>query len=129
MDAVKTTQTALLTEVQEQSAKFGDDVKYLAEFTAGMKKFEPWIQKADAKRAVGMLKPKNLQEALDQLEGANVSSSIQLVTIDQSIASTKTKYIKLNTKTLFLISFDFCIHFKRENFFFLLFSCRPCQSV
>jgi len=71
MDAVKTTQTALLTEVQEQSAKFGDDVKYLAEFTAGMKKFEPWIQKADAKRAVGMLKPKNLQEALDQLEGAN----------------------------------------------------------
>ena len=29
MDAVKTTQTALLTEVQEQSAKFGDDVKYL----------------------------------------------------------------------------------------------------
>ena len=38
-----------------------------------MKKFEPWIQKADAKRAVGMLKPKNLAEALDQLEGANVS--------------------------------------------------------
>ena len=29
MDTVKTTQTALLTEVQEQSAKFGDDVKYL----------------------------------------------------------------------------------------------------
>ena len=104
MDAVKTTQTALLTEVQEQSAKFGDDVKYLAEFTAGMKKFEPWIQKADAKRAVGMLKPKNLQEALDQLEGANVSSSIQLVTIDQSIASTKTKYIKLNTKIQFFFN-------------------------
>ena len=39
---------------------------------------------------------------------------------DQSIASTKTKYIKLNTKTqIFLkITFDFCIHFKRENFFF-----------
>ena len=37
---------------------------------------------------------------------------------DQSIASTKTKYIKLKTKTqiLFLITFDFCIHFKRENF-------------
>ena len=29
MDTVKTTQSALLTEVQEQSAKFGDDVKYL----------------------------------------------------------------------------------------------------
>jgi len=70
MDTVKSTQGALLTEVQAQSAKFGDDVKYLAEFTAGIKKFDPWIQKADAKRAVGMLKPKNLQEALDQLEGA-----------------------------------------------------------
>ena len=43
-----------------------------------MKKFEPWIQKADAKRAVGMLKPRNLQEALDQQEGANVSFSTQL---------------------------------------------------
>ena len=72
MDTVKSTQGALLTEVQAQSAKFGDDVKYLAEFTAGIKKFDPWIQKADAKRAVGMLKPKNLQEALDQLEGAKV---------------------------------------------------------
>ena len=41
-----------------------------------MKKFEPWIQKADAKRAVGMLKPKNLAEALDQLEGANVSFQV-----------------------------------------------------
>ena len=37
---------------------------------------------------------------------------------DQSDASTKTKYIKLNTKTqIFKITFDFCIHFKRENFF------------
>ena len=41
------------------------------------------------------------------------------VIYDQSIASTKTKYIKLNTKTQFLkITFNFCIHFKRENFFF-----------
>ena len=54
----------------------------------------------------------------------------QIVIFDQSIASTKTKYIKLNTKTNFLkITFNFCIHFERENFFLLLFSCRPCQSV
>merc|ERR1719412_1280603 len=58
MDAVKSTQGALLEEVKKEGAKFGDDVKYLAEFTAGIKKFDPWIQKADAKRAVGMLKPK-----------------------------------------------------------------------
>ena len=39
---------------------------------------------------------------------------------DQSIGSTKTKYIKLNTLTqiFLLITFNFCIHFKRENFFF-----------
>ena len=59
--------------MKQQSAKFGDDVKYLAEFTAGIKKFDPWIQKADAKRAVGMLKPKNLDEANDQLASAQVN--------------------------------------------------------
>ena len=49
-------------------------------------------------------------------------SMVLLVTHDQSIASTKTKYVKLKTKTqiLFLITFDFCIHFKKENFFFSL---------
>ena len=38
---------------------------------------------------------------------------------DLSIGSTKTKYLKLNTKTqlIFLIKVDFCIHFKKENFF------------
>ena len=54
-----------------------------------MKKFEPWIQKADAKRAVGMLKPKNLQEALDQLEGANVSFSKQHSDLDCKVVSKK----------------------------------------
>ena len=69
---IESTQLALYDEVKQQSAKFGDDVKYLAEFTAGIKKFDPWIQKADAKRAVGMLKPKNLDEANDQLASAQV---------------------------------------------------------
>ena len=38
---------------------------------------------------------------------------------DLSIGSTETKYIKLNTKTqiISLTTFDFCIHFQRENFF------------
>ena len=70
---IESTQLALYDEVKQQSAKFGDDVKYLAEFTAGIKKFDPWIQKADAKRAVGMLKPKNLDEANDQLASAQVN--------------------------------------------------------
>lgn len=75
MDYVRSTQGSLLEEVRQQSAKFGDDVKYLAEFTAGVKKFDPWIQKAEAKRAVGMLKPRNLEEALDQMADAKVHKS------------------------------------------------------
>ena len=40
------------------------------------------------------------------------------VPCDLSIGSTETKYIKLNTKTQFFsITFNFCIYFKRENFF------------
>ena len=63
-----------------------------------------------------------------QIFTTHFSSEFDLT--DQSIASTKTKYIKLYTKTnIFLITFNFCIHFKREDFFLLLFSCRPCQSV
>ena len=36
------------------------------------------------------------------------------------MASTKTKYINPNTKTqnIFLITFDFCIHFKEKTFYF-----------
>ena len=48
-----------------------------------------------------------------------------LVTNDLSFTSTKTKHVKLNTKTqFFLITLDFCIHFERENFFspFVVFS-------
>ena len=41
------------------------------------------------------------------------------MTNDLSIGPTETKYMKLNTKTQFFkITFDFCIHFQRENFFF-----------
>ena len=72
MDYIRSTQNALLEEVKKEGAKFGDDVKYLAEFTAGIKKFDPWIQKAEAKRAVGMIKPKNLEEGIDQMEDAKV---------------------------------------------------------
>ena len=47
-------------------------MKYLADFTSGCKKFEPWIEKSEAKKSVGMVKPKDLQEALDQLADAKV---------------------------------------------------------
>lgn len=71
-------QGKLIGEVDAEGAKYGDDVKYLADFTSGVKKFDPWIQKSEAKKAVGMSKPKNLQEALDQLEDAKVFRQFQL---------------------------------------------------
>merc|ERR1712088_837239 len=59
-------QTNLLEEVKRESVKFGDDVKYLAEFTSGMKKFDPWIEKAEKKKDKGMPK------ANDALEDAKI---------------------------------------------------------
>jgi len=72
MSKVQETQTNLLEEVKRESVKFGDDVKYLAEFTSGMKKFDPWIEKAEKKKEKGMPKPNNLEEANDALEDAKI---------------------------------------------------------
>ena len=73
IDTIQSTFAALYAEIKTECEKYGEDVKYLADFTGGCKKFEPWIQKSEAKKSVGMIKPKDLQEALDQLEDANVS--------------------------------------------------------
>jgi hypothetical protein len=67
---IQTTFNALFLEIKAEGAKYGDDVKYLADFTSGCKKFDPWIQQSEAKKTVGMVKPTNLQEAQDQLDSA-----------------------------------------------------------
>ena len=42
-----------------------------------------------------------------------------VVSNNLSVGSTETKYIKLDSKTKFFnITFDFCIYFNKENFFF-----------
>ena len=45
--------------------------KYMDWFQ-GCKKFEPWIATSEARKSRGMAKPKNLQEALDQLAEVQV---------------------------------------------------------
>jgi len=85
INTVVSTLGALFDEVKTEGAKYGDDVKYLADFTSGCKKFEPWIEKSEAKKSVGMVKPKDLQEALDQLadakkwqtEGADMKKTLE----------------------------------------------------
>ena len=74
IDTIKTTLDGLCAEVKTECEKYGEDVKYLADFTSACKKFEPWIEKSEAKKTTGMVKPTNLQEALDQLADANVSN-------------------------------------------------------
>ena len=49
---------------------------------------------------------------------------------DLSVAYAKYQIRILNTKTqFFLITFDFVIHFKKENFFLLLSGCPPLFKV
>ena len=49
MSGVQTFLDSLNTEAETEAAKFGEDVKYLADFTNSTKKFEPWINKSEAK--------------------------------------------------------------------------------
>lgn len=81
-DAVLASQNSLLKEIHAEGEKFGDDIKYLAEFTGGQKKFEPWIATAEAKKAAGMTKPGNLKEALDLLEATEVIRTKQIIKED-----------------------------------------------
>ena len=70
------TQQDLLTEVKKEGEKFGEDVKHLADFASSQKKFTPWIEKAEEKKAKGLKKPSNLNEAIELLADSKVSSSI-----------------------------------------------------
>ena len=76
INTVVSTLGGLFDEVKTEGAKYGEDVKYLADFTSGCKKFEPWIEKSEAKKSVGVAKPKDLQEGLDTLADAKVTNLI-----------------------------------------------------
>jgi len=66
---------SLLSELNEESeaeaAKFGEDVKYLADVTNSTKKFEPWIAKSEEKVKSGMKKATSLGEATTLLTEVN----------------------------------------------------------
>jgi len=62
MDKVSSTLGELSTEAENEAAKFGEDVKYLADFTNSVKKFDPWINKTEEKIKKGLGKPNSLEE-------------------------------------------------------------------
>jgi len=90
MSTVYTTQDQLNTEAETEAAKFGEDVKFLAEFTNSSKKFEPWIKKSEGKVKEGLGKPQNLEEALIMLAECKTfqdECNVMKKTIDDGNAS------------------------------------------
>lgn len=55
--------SGLNNEAETEAAKFGEDVKHLADVTNSCKKFDPWIKKSEEKVKAGMKKAANLGEA------------------------------------------------------------------
>jgi len=63
LTTIRETQTKLYDEIKKECSKYGDDVKYLADFTTGVKKFGPWIDASETRKKAGMKKPTDLGEA------------------------------------------------------------------
>jgi len=62
----------LNSEADSEAAKFGEDVKHLADVTNSTKKFAAWIVKSEEKVEVGMGKANSLTDANKQLEEVKV---------------------------------------------------------
>jgi len=71
MATVFTLLSALNDQSEAEAAKFGEDVKHLADVTNSTKKFEPWIKKSEAKVKEGMKKAASLGEATTLLNELN----------------------------------------------------------
>ena len=55
--------SGLNTEAETEAAKFGEDVKHLADVTNSCKKFDPWVKKSEERVKAGMKKAGSLPEA------------------------------------------------------------------
>jgi len=67
LKTVRNTLNALEEETSSECAKFSEDVKHWAEFQTGVKVFEPWMKKAEARKLEGLKKPVSLVEACEIL--------------------------------------------------------------
>jgi len=68
MGSVYSILSGLNDEADTESAKFGEDVKHLADVTNSNKKFDPWIKKSEEDVKAGMKKASSLGEAATLLE-------------------------------------------------------------
>jgi len=85
MGTVYTLLSALNDESETEAAKFGEDVKHLADVTNSTKKFEPWIKKSEGDVKAGTKKASSLGEAttlLDELKKWQAEAEKMKKTID-----------------------------------------------
>jgi len=90
MDGVKGNLTDLNTQQEAEAAKFGEDVKHLADFTNSNKKFNPWIEKSETKVKSGMRKVDSLEEGkvlLDEIKKWQEESQSMKTVIDNGNAA------------------------------------------
>jgi len=90
MDTVKDALTALNTESETEAAKFGEDVKYLADVTNSTKKFDPWIAKSEEKVKSGMKNASSLEEGkkmFDEVKHWKAESEAIKTVLDNGNAS------------------------------------------
>lgn len=82
--------TGLNDEAETEAAKFGEDVKHLADVTNSCKKFEPWIKKSEEKVKAGMKKAGSLPEAnalMEEVKTWQAESSSMKSTLDNGNAA------------------------------------------
>lgn len=82
--------SGLNTESENEAAKFGEDVKHLADVTNSVKKFDPWIKKSDDRVKSGMKKAGSLPEAeklMDELKSWQAESAKMKQTLDNGNAA------------------------------------------
>ena len=82
--------SGLNMESESEAAKFGEDVKHLADVTNSVKKFDPWIKKSDNKVKSGMKKAGSLPEAeqlIDELKSWQAESAKMKQTLDNGNAA------------------------------------------
>jgi len=90
MDTTRQQLDDLNSESETEAAKFGEDVKYLAEVTNSTKKFDPWIKRSEERVKAGLKKAENLEEGhklLEEVKAWKADSDGMKATLDGGNAS------------------------------------------
>ncbi|QQP37588.1 Uncharacterized protein FKW44_017894, partial [Caligus rogercresseyi] len=92
LEKIRTTLDNMAEEAKKECAQFSQDIKYWAEFTTGIKEFEPWIKQASLRKDEGLLKPSSLTEAIQILQESK--------TLDDAAASAQkmTTHVEADAK-------------------------------